>query len=715
MILSVNNISKAFSDNPILNGVSFLLEEREKAALIGINGSGKTTLLKIITGELPPDDGDVIFKKDTSYGYLAQYQERAADCTVYEEVLTAKADVLKLEREIRSAEARMHSAQKDELAALMEKYARLTQEYDRINGYAWESEVRGILTGLGFGEEDYDRSFNTLSGGQKTRVTLGRLLLEKPELLILDEPTNHLDIESVNWLENYLKNYPGAVLVVSHDRYFLDRLVTKVFDLDNGKLTTYLGNYSQYAEKKAQQRRTAMAAYLNQQREIQHQEEVITKLRSFNREKSIKRAESREKKLEKLERIEKPIDVKDSMFFTLEPSVTSGNDVLMVEGLAKSFDGKTLFSDVSFLIRRSEHVAIIGANGTGKTTLMKIINGVVEPDRGSVRLGTKVEVGYYDQEQQRLTEGHRVFDEIREAYPELNDSKIRKTLAAFLFTGDDVFKMVSDLSGGERGRLSLAKLILSPCNFLILDEPTNHLDMVSKEILENALSGYTGTILTVSHDRYFINRTAHRILELTGEHFVEYQGNYDYYMEKKGQSAAAANTGAAVAFSSRTPAFKTPGPSPAGKAGVSIAGNAGAAAAGKAGAAAAGKTGMSRISGENISNPSESSSAFANTARSVSVPGIRSDDAGQEAALSGASMWRQQKEEQARERKRANEIRKLEDMISSIEERNAQIDELLTHEDVFTDVKRLMELTKERDDGQAKIDELFEKLELMET
>ena len=450
-----------------------------------------------------------------------------------------------------------------------------------------------------------------------------------------------------------------------------------------------------------------MAAYLNQQREIQHQEEVITKLKSFNREKSIKRAESREKKLEKLERIEKPIDVKDSMFFTLEPSVTSGNDVLVVEGLAKSYDGKTLFSDVSFLIRRSEHVAIIGANGTGKTTLMKIINGVVEPDRGSVRLGTKVEVGYYDQEQQRLTEGHRVFDEIREAYPELNDSKIRKTLAAFLFTGDDVFKMVSDLSGGERGRLSLAKLILSPCNFLILDEPTNHLDMVSKEILENALSGYTGTILTVSHDRYFINRTAHRILELTGEHFVEYQGNYDYYMEKKGQSTAAANTGAAVAFSSRTPAFKTPGPSPAGKAGVSIAGN--------AGAAAAGKTGMSRISGENISNPSESSSAFANTARSVSVPGIRSDDAGQEAALSGASMWRQQKEEQARERKRANEIRKLEDMISSIEERNAQIDELLTHEDVFTDVKRLMELTKERDEGQAKIDELFEKLELMET
>ncbi|MBP5291083.1 MAG: ABC-F family ATP-binding cassette domain-containing protein, partial [Lachnospiraceae bacterium] len=558
------------------------------------------------------------------------------------------------------------SADEESLQTLMDKYSHLTQEYDRINGYAWESEVKGILTGLGFSENDYDRSFNTLSGGQKTRVTLGRLLLEKPELLILDEPTNHLDIESVSWLENYLKNYPGAVLVVSHDRYFLDRLVTKIYDLENGKLTTYLGSYTQYAEKKELLRHAAMAAYLNQQREIRHQEEVITRLKSFNREKSIRRAESREKKLEKIERIDKPTQVKDSMFFTLEPNVTSGNDVLMVEGLAKSYDGKVLFSDVNFLIRRGDHIAVIRANGTGKTNLMKIINGIVEPDSGSVRLGSRVEVGYYDQEQQGLTETLSVFDEIREAYPDLNDTKIRKTLAAFLFTGDDVFKLVSDLSGGERGRLSLAKLILSPCNFLILDEPTNHLDMASKEILEDALSRYTGTILTVSHDRYFINRTADRIFELAGTHIVEYHGNYDYYVEKKSQSG-----------------------------GITVGGKTGVITSGKA-----------MLPPSSSSNPARDQASASTDHAGVGSPQPDSPD--------GASMWRQQKEEQAKERKRSNEIKKIEDIISSIEERNAQIDELLTHEDVFTDVARLMELTKEREEGQARIDELFEKLEAIE-
>lgn len=710
MILSVNNISKAFSDTPVLDGVSFLLEEREKAALIGINGSGKTTLLRIITGGLSPDSGEVTFKKDTAYGYLAQYQERSADCTVYEDVLTAKADVLRMEREIRALEAKMRTAGEDLLENLMDRYSRLTQEFDRINGYAWESEVRGILNGLGFGEEDYDRGFNTLSGGQKTRVTLGRLLLEKPELLILDEPTNHLDIESVSWLENYLKNYPGAVLIVSHDRYFLDRLVGKVYDLENGRLTTYIGNYSQYAEKKELQRHAAMAAYLNQQREIKHQEEVITRLKSFNREKSIRRAESREKKLEKIERIEKPVDINDSMNFTLEPNITSGTDVLMVDGLSKAYDGRTLFSDVSFLIRRGEHVAVIGANGTGKTTLMKIINGIVKPDSGSVRLGSKVEVGYYDQEQQRLTEDHRVFDEIRDTYPYLNDTTIRKTLAAFLFTGEAVFKQVSDLSGGERGRLSLAKLILSPCNFLILDEPTNHLDMASKEILESALSRYTGTILTVSHDRYFINRTADRILELTGAHFAEYHGNYDYYVEKKAQAANPSAAGRPM-----------PALSVFGKASPQAGQGTGKATpqAGQGTGKAASQTGQG--SGKITAQAGQGSGilmAQGGQGSGVSGSGLSSnaDGSGSRRADSadGASMWRQQKEEQAKERKRANDIKRLEDMISSIEERNAQIDELLTQEEVFTNAGRLLELSKEREEGQNRIDELFEELELME-
>ena len=364
-------------------------------------------------------------------------------------------------------------------------------------------------------------------------MALGKLLLQKPDIIFLDEPTNHLDMNSIAWLEVYLQNYPGAVVIVAHDRYFLNKVVTKIIELDNGHSCVFSGNYSAYAEKRAQMREAQMKAYLNQQQEIKHQEEVITKLRSFNREKSIKRAESRVKMLDKIERLEKPSEVASEMKIRLEPRITSGNDVLKVEGLAKSFGSLSLFSDLNFEIKRGEKVAIIGDNGTGKTTLLKILNGVCEPDAGSFSLGSKVHIGYYDQEHHVLHMEKTLFEEISDAYPALTNTQIRNVLASFLFTGDDVFKRISDLSGGERGRVSLAKLMLSEANFLILDEPTNHLDITSKEILENALNQYTGTVLYVSHDRYFINKTASRILELTGNTLVNYIGNYDYYLTKK--------------------------------------------------------------------------------------------------------------------------------------------------------------------------------------
>lgn len=532
MILSCQNISKAFVENQVLKNVSFHIEDHEKAAIVGINGAGKTTLLRIIVGEMTPDDGQVVLAKDKTLGYLAQNSTVDTSHTIYEELLSVKADLLRLEEKIRECENDMKHADGDALEDLMKQYTSLTHAFETGGGYLYRSELVGVLKGLGFTEDEFSKPVATLSGGQKTRVALGRLLLQNPDLIILDEPTNHLDMTSIAWLETYLLNYKGAVLIVSHDRYFLDRIAEKVIEIDQSKATTFMGNYSDYAVKKEQLRVAAWNAYMNQQRDIKHQEEVIEKLKSFNREKSIKRAESREKMLDKIEVIEKPSEVRTDMKLTLTPRILSGNDVLTVEHLSKSFDSHKLFTDVNFEIKRGEHVAIIGDNGSGKTTLLKILNGLVPADQGTFRLGSNVEIGYYDQEHHVLHSEKTLFEEISDDYPYLNNTQIRNVLAAFLFTGEDVFKRISDLSGGERGRVSLAKLVLSNANFLILDEPTNHLDIMSKEILEDALNGYEGTILYVSHDRYFINRTAHRILDLTEGQFVSYVGNYDYYLEK---------------------------------------------------------------------------------------------------------------------------------------------------------------------------------------
>ena len=543
MILSCNNITKTFGTDTILSDCSFHIEEREKAAIVGPNGAGKSTLLKIIMGRLPADDGTVTISKDKTLGYLAQHQNLSSDGTIYDELLSVKKDIIALEEKIRETEQQMKNATGEQLDTLLDQYTKMNHQFELENGYAYQSEIVGVLKGLGFTEDDFSLPVNTLSGGQKTRVALGKLLLSKPDIILLDEPTNHLDMESIRWLENYLLGYNGSVIIVAHDRYFLDRIVTKIIEIENTHVTVFSGNYTAYADKKKILRNMQLKEYLNQQREIKHQQEVITKLKQFNREKSIKRAESREKMLDKLEVVDKPAEINDKMNIELNPSVISGNDVLSVSHLSKAFDDNTLFTDISFDIKRGERVALIGNNGTGKTTILKIINDILPADSGEIKLGSKVTIGYYDQEHHVLDPDKTLFDELQDAYPDLNNTQIRNTLAAFLFTNDDVFKYIRDLSGGERGRVSLAKLMLSNANFLILDEPTNHLDMVSKEILENALNSYTGTVLYVSHDRYFINTTATRIIELVGQTTVNYIGNYDYYIEKKDALTADALAG----------------------------------------------------------------------------------------------------------------------------------------------------------------------------
>lgn len=655
MILSCNNICKSFGTNQILQSVSFHVNEKEKAAIVGINGAGKSTLLKIIMKELVPDEGEVILSKGSTIGYLAQHQNLSSEHTIYEEMLTVKQDIIDLDAQIRKLEFEMKHAQGEQLNQLLNTYTRLTHEFEIKNGYAYQSEVTGILKGLGFTEEEFGKPINTLSGGQKTRIALGKLLLSKPDIILLDEPTNHLDLISIAWLETFLINYNGAVIVVAHDRYFLDKVVTKVIELDHTKCRTYEGNYSAYAQKKAMLQEALLKQYLNQQQEIRHQEEVIAKLRSFNREKSIKRAESREKMLEKIERIERPVE-HDQIHFRLVPQIISGNDVLSVRNLSKSYGSQTLFTDVSFDIKRGEKVAIIGHNGTGKTTLLKIINGQVAPDNGEVKLGTKVHIGYYDQEQQVLNPEKTLFDELQDAYPNLDNTAVRNILAAFLFTEDDVFKLIKDISGGERGRVSLAKLMLSQANFLILDEPTNHLDIESKEILENALNHYDGTILYVSHDRYFINKTATRILDLTDRTLLSYIGNYDYYLEKKPDMEAA--------YLGKTTSASVP--------------------SGRAGAFPA--------------------SAFLQKQSTAT-----SADSDSENKLS----WQQRKEDQARIRKRKNDLKRTEDEIHQLETRSKEIDDLLMKEEIFTNVEKLIELNNERkaiDDRLLELMELWEQL-----
>lgn len=532
MILACQNISKSFGTDEIIKHVSFHVEEHEKVAVVGINGAGKSTLLKIIIGELGADEGEVTVAKNKSIGYLAQYQDITGDQTIYEETLSACNELLAMEEKLREMEAEMERQTAEGMEAFLERYNRLHHDFELKGGYTFRSEITGVLKGLGFTEEEFQKHMEELSGGQKTRVALGKLLVTKPDIILLDEPTNHLDMESISWLETYLKSYKGAVIIVAHDRYFLDRVVTKVVEISRHTGTVYDGNYTAYAKKKEQLREAQLKQYYNQQREIKHQEEVIAKLKSFNREKSIKRAESREKMLDKVERLEKPVDENTDIHISLEPDITSGNDVLEIKDLKKSYE-ELLFEQIGFEIKRGERVALIGNNGTGKTTILKIINGLVDADEGTVKLGANVHIGYYDQEHQNLHPEKTLFEEISDAYPHLTQTRIRNILAAFLFTDDDVFKRIGDISGGERGRVSLAKLMLSNANFLILDEPTNHLDITSKEILESALNRYTGTVLYVSHDRYFINRTATRILELTEKTVVNYIGNYEYYLEKR--------------------------------------------------------------------------------------------------------------------------------------------------------------------------------------
>lgn len=648
MILSCNNIGKAFGTDQVLSNISFHINEHEKVGIVGINGAGKSTLLKIIAGHLQSDEGNITLGKGSSIGYLAQHQELSSDNSIYEEILSVKQDIIDLDHKIRSTEKEMKGKEGAELEQLLKQYSNYTHQFETANGYAYKSEVIGILKGLGFSEDDFSRKTSSLSGGQKTRVSLGKLLLSQHDLILLDEPTNHLDLTSIAWLETYLLNYKGAVVIVAHDRYFLDKIVTKIVEIERSKAQIFQGNYSDYAVKKAALRNALLHQYENQQREIKHQEEVIAKLRSFNREKSIKRAESREKMLQKIDIIEKPLIKETSMNIHLEPRITSGNDVLTVEGLSKSFGKHTLFEHLDFSIRRSERIAIIGDNGTGKTTILKIINGLIPANSGTIRLGSKVHIGYYDQEHQVLNPDKTLFEELQDTYPNLNNTAIRNTLAAFLFTGDDVFKRIKELSGGERGRVSLAKLMLSEANFLILDEPTNHLDIISKEILEQALNQYTGTVLYVSHDRYFINKTATRILDLTHKKLLNYIGNYDYYLEKKEEIEAAAHIGQNV------------------------------------------NTNVSDISVQ--SNQNTSSAA---------------------PSPSGKIDWKQQKEEQAKLRKKQNDLKKCENEITQLEQRNEEIDQLLSKEDIYTNVAKLMELNNEKKALEDRLAELMEQWETL--
>ncbi|MCI8664326.1 MAG: ABC-F family ATP-binding cassette domain-containing protein [Hungatella sp.] len=645
MILSCSHISKSFGTDVILDDISFHIEDHEKTAIVGINGAGKSTLLKIIVGELRADEGDVVIAKGKTLGYLAQHQDLTSHRTIYEELLEVKRSLIDMEERIRSLEAEMKHADGRELEKMLETYTRLNHQFELENGYSYESEIIGVLKGLGFSEEDFQQEISTLSGGQKTRVSLGKLLLSKPDIILLDEPTNHLDMGSIAWLETYLLNYKGAVIIVAHDRYFLDRVVTKIVELDQGRGHVFAGNYSAYSQKKAMVREAQMKAYLNQQQEIRHQEEVIAKLKSFNREKSIKRAESREKMLAKIQILDKPTEANDEMNLRLEPDITSGNDVMTVRNLAKSFGDNHLFSHIDMDIKRGERVAVIGNNGTGKTTLLKIINEMVPADAGEITLGTRVRIGYYDQEHQVLHMDKTLFDELQDTYPNLNNTRIRNVLAAFLFTGDDVFKKIGDLSGGERGRVSLAKLMLSNANFLILDEPTNHLDIVSKEILEHALNQYTGTVLYVSHDRYFINQTATRILELTGETFLNYIGNYDYYLEKR-----------ELMNSLYVPDSQN----------------------------------LSDRSGTN-----ETSSPL----KPGSSPSLETD---------GKQDWKARKEEQAKLRKKQNDLKKTEEEIASLEERDGELDQELARPEVASDVGKLMEIHKEQESVRERLEKLYE-------
>lgn len=635
MILQCSHISKSFDGNTILNDISFHINEQEKTAIVGVNGSGKSTLLKILMGEYEADDGEIIIQKDAVIGYLAQNQDIDSAKSVLEEMQDAKKDVIALEQELNDITEQMNHASGEELEHLIAKSDTLRHRFELAGGYTYHSELIGVLKGLGFTEEEFNKPVSALSGGERTRVALGKMLLTSPDLIILDEPTNHLDMKAIRWLEGYLSGYRGAVIIVAHDRYFLDRIVTKVVEIRQHKSTVYQGNYSQFSEKKQALLDTQMKQYLNQQAEIKHQEAVIAKLKSFNREKSVKRAESREKQLDKIERLDKPVEENTRMNLLFSPRIQSGNDVLSIEHLSKAFDSEILFTDISFELKRGERVAIIGDNGSGKTTILKIINDLVKADAGTIRLGTNVEIGYYDQAHQVLHAEKTIFEELQDDYPSMTNTEIRNVLAAFLFTDDDVFKQISKLSGGERGRVSLAKLMLSDANLLILDEPTNHLDIDSKEILERAVNHFEGTVLYVSHDRYFINRTATRILDLTQKQLVNYIGNYDYYLEKK----------------------------------------------------------------------------EANEQAQLTTPVEPATDTADNGASDSKLTWQQQKEEQARLRKKQNALNKVEKEISELEAKNESLDEQLSDPKNGTDIALLQKLASEKEANDERLLTLMEEWE----
>ena len=647
MILACQNISKSYVGNDVLKNVNFHIEKNDKCGIVGINGAGKTTLLRIILGEEEADSGNVVIARDVRMGYLSQNQDTELDNTIYGAMQEAKKYIIEMEARIRQLEQEMEGKTEDELAPILEAYNRLSTQYDRENGYAYESEITGVIAGLGFSKEDYDRPIASLSGGQKMRVALGRLLLSHPDIIILDEPTNHLDMSSISWLEGYLAAYPGAVIVVSHDRYFIDKITNKIIEIDQGVSGIYNGSYSYYSEEKAKRRQAEMNAYIKQQAEIAHEEAVITKLKQFNREKSIKRAESREKKLDKIERIDKPTETITDMRLKLEPVCESGEDVLLVENLAKAYGENKLFEELGMDIKRGEHVALIGGNGTGKTTILKIIARKLAKDAGNVTLGAKVRVGYFDQEHHDLDVNKSIFDEMSDSFPDMNNTRIRNVLAAFLFTGEDVFKKIGDLSGGERGRLSLAKLMLSPANFLILDEPTNHLDIPSKEILEDALKDYTGTVLYVSHDRYFINKTATRILELRENVLTNFVGDYDYYEENRDHHFAVQHPDLAA----------------------------------------------------NLGINSEG------TGNAVATSGDSSDATGNKSA--GRLEYESKKASYAEQRKRENALKRVEAAIEKTEGEISEIDEQLNDPANGTDAGLLMELASKKQEVEEKLEALY--------
>ena len=535
-VLNVSNLAKSYPNKTIFSGLSFNLEKGDKAGLVGLNGAGKSTLFNILKGRLRADEGKIFIPTDIKVGYLEQILSLDSDMTIYDYCLSVFEDLISLEREIRDLEKKMSTEKDpDKLAAIMDEYTRKSDLYHNKNGYAMESELEGTLSAMGFAREDFNKKITELSGGQKARVELAGLLLEKPDLLLLDEPTNHLDIKAINFLENFIKNYKGTAIIISHDRYFLDATVNRMMVLEYGKLSTYTGNYTVFMEKRKKDREVRIHQYKSQQKEIERQEEIIDRLKNLGgskRKRGISQSRSRQKLLDKMERIEKPVELSDTMNLKFTPRIQSGMDVLKVSDLRMSFDDKEIFKNISFEIYRNERAAIIGDNGVGKTTLFKLILGELFQDGGRAKLGESVNVGYFDQEQKSLNLENTIFDEIRETFPMLTNFEIRSYLAKFMFYDTDVFREISELSGGERARISLLKLMISDCNFILMDEPTNHLDIDSKEILEDAILDFEGTLLIISHDRYFLNKIASKILDMKADGMDLYLGNYDYYQEK---------------------------------------------------------------------------------------------------------------------------------------------------------------------------------------